>query len=100
MKQIEVVIFMGLQDQFQEILEEEKVDEYFMVPRVIGKLRGTAPKLNTHVWPGYFVKYEFCLDDKKYEGFRKRVEKNKDIWIKEGFLLTVKEIQERCGGCS
>jgi hypothetical protein len=100
MKQIEVVIFMGLHDQFQEILEEEKVDEYFMVPRVVGKLAGTDPKMDTHVWPGYFVQYKFCLGDKKYEAFRRRVEKNKDTWIKEGFLLTVKEIEERCGGCS
>ncbi len=99
MKQIEVVIFMGLQDQFQEILEEEKVDEYFMNPKVIGKLKGTDPKLDTHIWPGYFAHYEFCLDDKKYESFRRRIEKNKDTWINEGFLLTVKEIEERCGGC-
>ena len=100
MKQIEVVIFMGLQDQFQEILEEEKVDEYFMVPKVIGKLGGTDPKLNTHVWPGYFVQYKFCLDDDKYGNFRKKIEGKKDTWTKEGFLLTVREIEERCGGCS
>jgi hypothetical protein len=100
MKQIEVVIFMGLQDQFQEILEEEKVDEYFMTPKVIGKLKGTDPKLDTHIWPGYFVNYKFCLDDKDFESFRKKIEKNKDAWIHEGFLLTVKEIEERCGGCS
>ena len=100
MKQIEVVVFMGLQDQFQSILEEEKVDEYFMVPKVIGKLAGTDPKLNTHVWPGYFVQYKFCLDNKKYESFRRRVEGKKQDWIKEGFLLTVNDIEERCGGCS
>ena len=100
MKQIEVVVFMGLQDQFQSILEEEKVDEYFMVPKVIGKLAGTDPKLNTHVWPGYFVQYKFCLDNKKYESFRRRVEVKKQDWIKEGFLLTVNDIEERCGGCS
>lgn len=100
MKQIEIVIFMGLQDQFQEILEGEKVDEYFMTPKVIGRLKGTNPKLDTHIWPGYFVHYKFCLDDKKYESFRRRVEERKQDWIKEGFLLMVKEIEERCGGCS
>jgi hypothetical protein len=98
MKQIEVVIFMGLQDQFQSILEEEKVDEYFMTPKVIGKLRGTEPKLDTHIWPGYFAQYKFCLNDKKYEGFRKRIEKVKDNWVKEGFLVIVNDIEERCGG--
>ncbi len=98
MKQIEVVIFMGLQNQFQEILEEEKVDEYFMTPRVIGKLKGTNPKLDTHIWPGYFVQYKFCLDDKKYVSFRKRIEKLKDTWVKEGFLLMVNDVEERCGG--
>jgi len=100
MKQIEVVIFMGLQDQFQNILEEEEVDEYFITPKVIGKLAGTDPRLNTHVWPGYFVHYKFCLEDKKYENFRRRIEENKNAWISEGFLLTVNEIEERCGGCS
>lgn len=100
MKQIEVVIFMGLKDQFQEILDIEKVDEYFMTPKVIGKLAGTDPKLDTHVWPGYFVQYKFCLDDKKFESFRKKVEEKKQDWIKEGFLLMVKEIEERCGGRS
>jgi hypothetical protein len=98
MKQIEVVIFMGLQDQFQKILEEEKIDEYFMTPKVIGKLKGTAPKLDTHIWPGYFVQYKFCLDDKKYGSFRKKIEKVKDTWTSEGFLLTVNNVEERCGG--
>jgi hypothetical protein len=100
MKQIEVVIYMGLQDRFQEVMEEEKIDEYFITPRVIGKLRGTDPKLDTHVWPGYFVHYKFCLDDKKFESFRNKIEAKKDEWVREGFLLTVNEIKERCGGCS
>jgi len=100
MKQIEVVIYMGLEDQFQEVLEEEKVNEYFMVPKVIGKLKGTDPKLDTHIWPGYFAQYKFCLDDKDFESFREKIEGKKQDWIKEGFLLTVKEIEERCGGCS
>lgn len=100
MKQIEVVIYMGLEDQFQSVIEEEKIDEYFIIPRVIGKLRGTDPKLDTHVWPGYFVNYRFCLNDEKYESFRKKIEGVKEEWIKEGFLLTVREIEERCGGCS
>jgi hypothetical protein len=100
MKQIEAVIYMGLEDQFQEVIEQEKIDEYFVTPRVIGKLRGTDPKLDTHVWPGYFAHYKFCIDDEKYESFRKRVEDKKDEWVKEGFLLMVNEIEERCGGCS
>jgi hypothetical protein len=99
MKQIEIVIFMGLQDQFQNILEKEKIDEYFMTPKVIGKLKGTDPKLDTHIWPGYFVQYKFCMDDKKYGSFRKRIERFKDDWTSEGFLLTVNDIEERCGGC-
>jgi hypothetical protein len=100
MKQIEIVIFMGLQDQFQKILEEEKIDEYFITPKIIGKLRGTEPKFDTHIWPGYFVQYKFCLDDKKYGSFRKKIEKVKNTWTSEGFLLTVNNVEERCGGCS
>lgn len=99
MKQVEVVIFMGLQDQFREVLDEEKVEEYFMIPKVTGRLSGTDPKLDTHIWPGYFVQYKFCLDEKKYENFRRNIEKKKDAWTREGFLLIVNEIQERCGGC-
>ncbi|MEJ2306412.1 MAG: hypothetical protein P8Y62_07545 [candidate division WOR-3 bacterium] len=100
MKQIEVVIYVGLEDQFREVIEQEKIDEYFITPKVIGKLRGTEPKLDTHVWPGYFVQYKFCLEDKAFESFRKKIEGEKEDWIKEGFLLTVREIEERCGGCS
>ena len=100
MKQIEVVIYVGLEDQFREVIEQEKIDEYFITPKVIGKLRGTEPKLDTHVWPGYFVQYKFCLEDKDFKSFRKKIERDKEDWIKEGFLLTVREIEERCGGCS
>jgi hypothetical protein len=98
MKQIEVVIYMGLRDQFQEILEEEGIEEYFEIPKVVGKLRGTEPKFDTHVWPGYFVQFRFCLEEKKYKSFRKRIEEKKEEWIHEGFLVTVEEIEERCGG--
>ncbi|MEO0293232.1 MAG: PG0541 family transporter-associated protein [candidate division WOR-3 bacterium] len=98
MKQIEIIIFMGLEDQLQSILEEEKIDEYFIIPKVIGKLKGSEPKLDTHIWPGFFVQYKFCLEDKKYESFRKKIEKKKKDWIKEGFLFTVRKIEERCGG--
>ena len=100
MKQIEVVIYVGLEDQFREVIEQEKIDEQFITPKVIGKLRGTEPKLDTHVWPGYFVQYKFCLEDKDFKSFRKKIERDKEDWIKEGFLLTVREIEERCGGCS
>lgn len=98
MKQIEVVIFMGLRDQFQEILEEEGIEEYFEIPKVIGKLGGTDPKLDTHIWPGYFVLYRFCLEGKKYKTFKEKMEEKKRDWVHEGFLVTVEEIEERCGG--
>lgn len=98
MKQIEVVIYMALKDQFQEILKEEEIDEYFVIPKALGKLRGSDPRMDNVVWPGYFLLYRFCLEGKKFKTFKERIEEKKKDWIREGFLVTVREIEERCGG--
>jgi len=98
MKKAEVIIYMGLQDQFEEVLREEGIDEYIIVPKVLGRLKGSNPKMDTHTWPGYFLLYHFCVEDEKYGAFREKLYGFEDDWEKEGFLATIYEIEERCGG--
>jgi len=99
MKKVEVIIYMGLQEQFEEVLKEEGIEEYIIVPKVLGKLKGSNPKTDTHTWPGYFLLYSFCVEDEKYEAFREKLYGLEDDWEKEGFLATIWEIDERFGGC-
>ena len=98
MKKVEIIIYMGLQDQFEEVLKEENIDEYIIIPKVLGKLKGADPKMDTHTWPGYFLQYRFCINDEQYETLRKKIYDFEREWEKEGFLATIWEIQERCGG--
>lgn len=98
MKKLEIIIYMGLQDQFEEVLKEESIDEYIMIPRVLGRLKGREPNMDSHLWPGYFLFYCFCMEDDRYENFRERLLEVKKDWGEEGFLATVGEIEERYRG--
>jgi|GEM_PF-1648458 len=98
MKEIEVIIYMGIKERFEKVLEEEKIEEYIIAPKVLGRIKGSDPRLDTHVWPGYFITYCFCMEDGRYEDFRERLFQMERDWEKEGFLATVRKIEERCGG--
>jgi len=100
MKKVEVIIYMGLQEHFEKVLKEEGIEEYIIVPKVLGKLKGSNPKTDTHTWPGYYLLYRFCVPNEQYEGFRERLYGLEDDWEKEGFMATIWEIDERCGGGS
>ena len=97
MKKLEVTIYMGFQDQFEILLEEEGVEEYLISPKVLGRLKGADPKMNTHVWPGYLMTYHFCAEEKKYARLKERIMEIKEEWTKEGFMTTVTNVQERIG---
>lgn len=98
MKQIEIVIYMGIKERFEEFLDEYDIEEYIIIPRVHGKIKGASPKMDTHVWPGYFILYRFCMKDDDFKNFREGMLKREEEWEKEGFMATVKSIEERCGG--
>ena len=97
MKKLEVTIFMGFQDQFEKLLEEEGVEECLILPKVLGRLKGADPKMDTHIWPGYLMTYCFCADEKKYARLKERFMEITDAWIKEGFMTTVTNVKERIG---
>lgn len=98
MKKVEIIIYMGLRDQFEDVLKEEGIDEYVIIPKVLGRLKGSDPKMDNHLWPGYFFLYRFCLDNEQYESLRERIYNLEDDWENEGFLATIWEIDEWRGG--
>ncbi|MCK4525807.1 hypothetical protein KAW18_00435 [candidate division WOR-3 bacterium] len=98
MKRIECIIYTGIEDQFLEVLEQEQIVEYVMIPRAIGRLKSSEPRMDSHIWPGYFLIYKFCMEDERYERFRPCLKKMLRDWGKEGFMATVEQIEEICGG--
>ncbi|MGI6497083.1 MAG: PG0541 family transporter-associated protein [Kiritimatiellia bacterium] len=63
MKELTVVFNVSISGEVEELLRAQGIGEYTLFPRCHGTGKGTGPRKDDHVWPGFNVAVVAVTED-------------------------------------
>jgi len=88
-KMIDIYFDAGFEDIILEKLKEEGINEYYKFPKVLGKTLQSEPKLDEHIWPGYFILIKFIIDESQVKGVLNELKKAGELYRDKGFEIYI-----------
>ncbi len=88
-KMVDIYFDAGFEDVVIERLEKMGINAYYKFPKVLGKTPQSEPKLDEHIWPGYFILIRFKIDDTKIKDALPALKKMEESYKDKGFEIYI-----------
>jgi len=92
-KMVDVYFDAGFEDIILEILKREGINEYYKFPKVLGKTAQSEPKLDGHIWPGYFILISLPVDEENSVHILNVLKKAGKSYKGKGFAVYVTSVE-------
>ena len=89
LKMVDVYFDAGFEDIVMETLEKAGIASYFRFPKVLGKTPQSDPKLDEHIWPGYFILIKFIIDESQIKDVLDELRRIESLYKDKGFEIYI-----------